>query len=100
MWPSVRDKVLSLPGSTADDVCYDMMISSIVNEGDPSFLVWDSDAMDPDSWEVGEAFARRWPFLFDHAIIARSNWWRKKRGLGPIKLDDIPTPSPSAASST
>lgn len=113
VWPSVRDRVLSLPGPMVDEICYDMIISSMLSggeendddnkvaAGDPPFIVWgqDDDAMDPDSWEVSEKFVRHWAFLFDQSIINRSNWWRKRRGLPPLQLDLLPTPSPSAASS-
>lgn len=89
VWPTVRDKVLTLlkNGLDEDAICTDMMMGGLLPGAEPSFMVWGNDTMDVDSWEVSERFATKWWFLFEPEIIKRTNWWRKQRGLHPIRID-------------
>ncbi|UZJ53733.1 hypothetical protein CBS101457_003053 [Exobasidium rhododendri] len=52
---------------------------------EPAFHIWGDDPMDEEAWEVSETFAQKWWFLLDDKILRRTAWWRRQRGLPPIK---------------
>ena len=93
-WPAARDRVinvLSLPdearppaarGSLA--VCnfaYD------IEDGAEGIRVWGSDPYDETCWEVGQLAFAKWWFIFDRAVIERSNYWRRLRGAPPLRME-------------
>lgn len=39
-----------------------------------------------EAWEVGERFYRKWWFCVDQKIVNQTNVWRKRRGLGRLRL--------------
>ncbi|PWN31895.1 uncharacterized protein FA14DRAFT_192181 [Meira miltonrushii] len=84
-WPSVRSKLLKMLYTVID---YDDFCDAVFKAGlpgakvtEPAFYIWGDDPMDQSAWEVGESFAKKYWFLLDDAILARTNWWRRLRGL-------------------
>ncbi|KAF4991568.1 hypothetical protein FGRMN_7686 [Fusarium graminum] len=106
-WPSVRERAIfitSLPdesrppraqGSLACvNFAYDLEDSA---EG---VRIYGEDPYDPENWELGQLAFERWWWLFDSAIIATSNRWRRARGAPPLLLKSgSANPSPSSSSS-
>lgn len=39
-----------------------------------------------DAWEMGECFYRNWWFCIDANAVMTTNKWRRKRGVGALKL--------------
>jgi Domain of unknown function (DUF3425) len=89
-WPEVRDRVLLMLASGALDPSefkQDAIKTGKLDNSDGSpFLIHGPDTMDPDAWEVSEAWFRKYAFLLDQKILRRTNWWRKVRGDRPIEL--------------
>jgi hypothetical protein len=90
VWPSVRDKVMAL--LTANLLDTDKLIRDILTYDETggeqaAFHVYGDKTWDPQSWEVGERFAREWHFLFDKDILHTTNDWRRRRGLDNLVLD-------------
>lgn len=73
-WASVRDRLIQAIGNAQideDEICADMMCGGKgSNSLRAAFIVWGSDTMDPDSFEVGEEFAQKYSYLFDCAYIS------------------------------
>ncbi|KAF5666044.1 hypothetical protein FHETE_6413 [Fusarium heterosporum] len=106
-WPSVRERVIfitSLPdesrppraqGSLACvNFTYDLEDTS---EG---VRIYGDDPYNPENWELGQLVFERWWWLFDSAIIATSNRWRRARGAPPLLLKSgSANPSPNSSSS-
>lgn len=51
--------------------------------------VWGGLSWDARSWEVGEAFARKWWWLMDENLLSVLNFWRGLRGEGELSLSGI-----------
>ncbi|RPB10515.1 hypothetical protein P167DRAFT_465448, partial [Morchella conica CCBAS932] len=49
-----------------------------------SWGVWGQTPWEARSWEIGEAFARKYWFLMDEEMIRCTNWWRRQRGMKPL----------------
>jgi hypothetical protein len=66
-------------GSRLVDFVYDM------EDGAEGLRIWGSDPYDEASWEVGQVLFERWWFVFDKAVVERSNYWRRQRGAAPLR---------------
>jgi hypothetical protein len=68
-WPGVRERIILASSAglvDEDELCIDLIIGGTGISSEPaSFLIWGSDAMDPDAWELGEQFAQKYSMLFD-----------------------------------
>lgn len=53
------------------------------------FKMHGSDVLSPDSWEIGLAWMRLYPFLVDRRIVETANHWRAQRGEELIDYDEI-----------
>jgi hypothetical protein len=102
-FPKVRDNML-LGAGTYDDyeLCRDIFglhptstsILEEVNINEHSFgtglLLWGDPTM-PSSWEVSEAFARKWSWILagcDEAFQS-TNYWRSLRGEAPLVIEEL-----------
>lgn len=107
-WPSVREKlicVLSLqsmcrpPVAQEDDPCGSGQANAIqqlmydlddLSDGARVYgnvVGWnDCSELAEDAWEMGECFYRNWWFCIDADAVMSSNRWRRKRGVGALKL--------------
>lgn len=90
-WPKMRSKLLKLLYTVID---YNEFCDAVFKAGlpgaeidEPAFYIWGDETMDESAWEVGEKFAKKWWFLLDDAIIHRTNWWRRLRGLEGLSID-------------
>lgn len=91
-WPMMRSKLLKMLYTVID---YDDFCDAVFKAGlpgakikEPAFYIWGDDPMDESAWEVGESFAKKWWFLLDDAILARTNWWRRLRGLEQLSSEN------------
>jgi hypothetical protein len=66
-------------GSRLVDFIYDMENTA---EG---LMIWGPDPYDEGSWEVGQVLFERWWFVFDQAVVERSNRLRRQRGAPPLR---------------
>lgn len=86
-WPSCRDRIISvmnLPESERPPMAQDplalMNFVYDVEDGAEGMRIWGDDPYDEKNWEVGQKVFGRWWFIFDRAIVERSNYWRQLRG--------------------
>lgn len=89
-WPVMRDRILLLMDVAfdEDELCHWTMHAQ-ERIGEAAFTIWGDDLMDESAYEVSETFARQWWFLLDQNIMRRTNWWRRQRGVPPIKNEWI-----------
>ncbi|KAF5013628.1 hypothetical protein FDECE_389 [Fusarium decemcellulare] len=81
-FPGVRNRILrSLAVIDLEKFTTDL------TEG--AFKVWGSTPWDGTSWEVSQAFARRWWFLVDEQLLSATNFWRRQRLEPAIAASDI-----------
>ncbi|KAF4468119.1 hypothetical protein FALBO_4994 [Fusarium albosuccineum] len=81
-FPGVRNRILrSLAVIDLEKFTTDL------TEG--AFKVWGSTPWDGTSWEVSEAFAKRWWFLVDEQLLSATNFWRRQRLEPAIAASDI-----------
>ncbi|KAJ3527150.1 hypothetical protein NM208_g10847 [Fusarium decemcellulare] len=81
-FPGVRNRILrSLAVIDLEKFTTDL------TEG--AFKVWGSTPWDGTSWEVDEAFAKRWWFLVDEQLLSATNFWRRQRLEPAIAASDI-----------
>jgi hypothetical protein len=66
-------------GSRLVDFIYDMEDTA---EG---LMIWGPDPYDEAGWEVGQLLFERWWFVFDQAVVERSNRLRRQRGAPPLR---------------
>jgi hypothetical protein len=59
-----------------------------LEDGAEGVRIYGHDPCDADSWEIGQLFFERWWFLFDRAIVERSNRWRALRGAPALMMRD------------
>lgn len=57
-----------------------------MEDGAEGIRIWGGDPYDGDSWEVGQVLFQRWWFVFDRAVVERSNYWRRLRGAEPLRM--------------
>lgn len=80
--PQIRDNLLRA-GDFFDDeeLCVDILGFWDTSGGEKSLIVW-GDPWDPYSWEVTEAFVRKWGWVIRGCteILQSTNRWREKRG--------------------
>jgi hypothetical protein len=108
-FPEIRDRFILAQDSIDDlELCHDLIFglnSSVevdsarscrndVEDADAAsmmtdrtgLIVW-GDPWLPDSWEIGEAFARKYRSLMDDKAIECTNYWREMRGEEPLDLE-------------
>ncbi|KAK5659035.1 hypothetical protein OQA88_1122 [Cercophora sp. LCS_1] len=86
-WPSCRDRiinVMNMPESERPPVAQDplalMHFVYDMEDGAEGIRIWGDDPYDEKNWEVGQEVFGKWWFVFDRAIVERSNYWRGLRG--------------------
>ena len=90
--PTMRDNILLL-GSEFDDepLCHDIVDN---RHGDQSegLIVW-GDPWDPECWEIGENFCRKWGWIVQgcHNLFRATNKWRVSRGEPKLLWDSFCT---------
>lgn len=67
-------------GSRLLDFIYDM------EDGAEGIRVSGADPFDEGNWEVGQVLFERWWFVFDRAVVERSNRRRRERGAEPLRV--------------
>ncbi|KAL3480064.1 hypothetical protein BJX99DRAFT_46564 [Aspergillus californicus] len=96
-YPAMRDNLIRAQageqhGYDEDEFCADVLEFGNGNGSgngtvvaDNMLLVW-GEPEDPGSWEVTEAFVRRWNWVIRGCpeILTSTNEWRRRRGEGPI----------------
>jgi hypothetical protein len=97
-WPSVRDRLISLMARpddvrppTARGPLAVVNLSYDLEDDAEGIRIWGPDPYDDKCWEVGQVLFERWWFIFDRAIIAQSNRWRRLRGAPPLRLGSGPS---------
>ncbi|KAF2647046.1 hypothetical protein K491DRAFT_723761 [Lophiostoma macrostomum CBS 122681] len=77
----LRDNILAL-GEEYDDgpLCHDMVDNRHGSQSE-SLIVW-GDPSDPDSWEIGEDFYKKWASVLQgcYLLFRATNNWRQRRG--------------------
>lgn len=85
-FPRMRDNLISA-GDKLDNgqFCVDVIGFWDVSTESCSLLVW-GEPSDPKSWEITEAFLKRWPWVVRGLpeLIDSTNYWRTKRGQNSI----------------
>lgn len=85
-FPAMRDNML-LAEDQYDEMalCNDLVEFCNVPNEKTGLIVW-KDPWDPSGWEVSETFARRWAWVIKgcEELFASTNYWREKRGEGPL----------------
>lgn len=91
-WPQLRTKLICIfampeqlrPMGARDSMA---LLQCAYDIEDPleGFRV-NGEGIDPDEWEVGEAFFRNWAWALDRSIIRTSNAWRQKRGQSRLAI--------------
>ena len=84
-FPQIRDNIINVGDTLHDcELCIDLMDPSDWEFG---LLVW-GDPWLPQNWEASESFVRKWPWIIKGCpeILASSNYWRHKRGLGRLNF--------------
>jgi len=91
--PRMRNNILLL-GDEYDDgpLCHDV-VDNRHGEQSESLIVW-GDPCNPDSWEIGEGFYKRWPSVVQgcHRLFKATNSWRVRRGERKLFPDTLCTP--------
>lgn len=78
-FPAIRNKILSsMSVINEEQLCNDLQYGAMA--------VWGVVAWDPLGWEVSEEFMQKWWFLLDDEVIRSSNFWRRQRGEGPLRV--------------
>ena len=79
--PRMRNNILLL-GDDYDDgpLCHDV-VDNRHGKHSESLIVW-GDPCNPDSWEIGEDFYKKWPSVVQgcHRLFKATNNWRVRRG--------------------
>ncbi|GAA5850576.1 hypothetical protein JCM8547_001918 [Rhodosporidiobolus lusitaniae] len=88
IFPSLRDRLILLKDQyPLDDLIADFSSNDTVK-------VHGNDILQPEAWELSEAFLRKWWYVIDKEVLDISNRWRAERGQPPLSMRDI---VPSAA---
>ncbi|PYI02323.1 hypothetical protein BO78DRAFT_432955 [Aspergillus sclerotiicarbonarius CBS 121057] len=90
-FPTMRDNFLRAGDAfDEDDLCHDLMGFWDPRRTDATLLVWGI-PWDPLSWEVTEAFARKWGWTLKGCpeILKSTNYWRARRGEKPLIWRDV-----------
>lgn len=79
--PKMRDNLLRAGEFDDEELCVDIMGFWDMSTDSCSMLVW-GEPTDPSSWEVTEAFLRKWPWIVRGCpeLLTSTNHWRRKRG--------------------
>ncbi|PYH98849.1 hypothetical protein BO71DRAFT_315418, partial [Aspergillus ellipticus CBS 707.79] len=80
-FPEMRDNLIRAGEFDDDQLCTDVMGFWNLSTESCGLLVWGEPA-DPASWEVSEAFIKKWPWVVRGlpALMESTNRWRRKRG--------------------
>jgi hypothetical protein len=88
--PRMRDNILLL-GDDYDDgpLCHDV-VDNRHGTYSESLIVW-GDPCNPDNWEIGEDFYKKWPSIVQgcHRLIKATNNWRVRRGERKLLPDTL-----------
>lgn len=91
--PRMRNNILLL-GDDYDDgpLCHDVVDNRHGKQSE-SLIVW-GDPCNPDSWEIGEDFYKKWPSVVQgcHRLFKATNNWRVRRGERKLFPDTLCTP--------
>jgi hypothetical protein len=91
--PRMRNNILLL-GDDFDDepLCHDVVDNRHGKQSE-SLVVW-GDPWDPDNWELGEDFYKKWPSIVQgcHRLFQATNEWRLRRGERKLFPDNLCTP--------
>lgn len=82
----MRDNLISAGDKFNDtEFCVEVMGFWEISIKSCSILVW-GEPSDPWSWEITEAFLKRWPWVVRGIpeLIESTNYWRTKRGQNRI----------------
>jgi hypothetical protein len=85
-FPSIRDNFLrKLNELDEQDLCHDLVGFWDNRRTEATLLVW-GQPWDPLSWEVTEAYARKWGWTLEGCpeILMSTNYWRTRRGEKPL----------------
>ncbi|ODM14536.1 hypothetical protein SI65_10022 [Aspergillus cristatus] len=79
--PKMRDNLLRAGEFDDEELCVDIMGFWDMSTDSCSMLVW-GEPTDPSSWEVTEAFLKKWPWVVRGCpeLLQSTNYWRRKRG--------------------
>lgn len=79
--PKMRDNLLLAGEFDDEELCVDIMGFWDTSTDSCSMLVW-GEPTDPSSWEVTEAFLRKWPWVVRGCpeLLTSTNHWRRERG--------------------
>jgi hypothetical protein len=90
--PRMRNNILLL-GDDYDDgpLCHDVVDNRHGKQSE-SLIVW-GDPCNPDSWEIGEDFYKKWPSVVQgcHRLFKATNDWRVRRGERKLLPDILGT---------
>lgn len=91
--PKMRTNILLL-GDDYDDtpLCHDIVDDRHARQSE-SLIVW-GDPCDPESWEIGEDFSRKWATIVQgcHRLFKATNNWRVRRGEPKLFPDALCLP--------
>lgn len=81
-FPALRDNLLAADGNYDEDqLCLDLIEFCHVPRDQEGLIVW-GEPGDPASWEVSEAFLRKWAWVLKGCgeLHQSTNYWRESRG--------------------
>ena len=88
--PRMRNNILLLGGDYDDGpLCHDIVDNRHGKESG-SLIVW-GDPWNPDNWEIGEDFCKKWPVVVQgcHRLYQATNNWRARRGERKLFPDTL-----------
>jgi len=81
--PSLRDRLLQTTADVAQSFVAEIGITG-EREDTGQLIIWGDDALNEMSWELSPATLERWGWLVGREWVARTNFWRRQRGIAPL----------------
>src|SRR4051812_37381047 len=82
--PSLRDRLLTVTSDVAQSFVTEIGIVGVQREDMGQLIIWGEDALNEMSWEFSQATLERWGWLLGREWVARTNFWRRQRGINPL----------------
>ncbi|CAO1619790.1 unnamed protein product [Sympodiomycopsis kandeliae] len=88
-WPIFRDRILAAMSCHLlheVDLCMEIWPGEDFQPvgAEPPYWIHGDDPFDPESYEVSDRLAKRYPWLLDASIIRRTNWWRRQQSKAEL----------------
>ena len=82
--PSLRDRLVNVTAEIAQNFINDVGINGGEHEDMGQLIIWGDDALNEVSWEFSQTTLERWGWLLGREWVARTNFWRRQRGVAAL----------------